>query len=79
MLNVRRLGIFKYDIKEILRASQMDDTITQSFVAQVIAKASRISTKEAKEYIREVEKRGDYSQDVSDDICSLLDRFSIYR
>lgn len=76
---MRRVGGFRYDIREILRDSKMDAETTPSFIANVIAKASRMSIQDAKEYAREVEDRGLFSKDVADDICVLLDRYARYR
>ena len=79
MLNMRKLGDFRYDIREIVSKSQMDESLGPSFIAQVIAKASRISIKDAKNYVKEFEQRGSCSKRVSEDICSLLDRYTKYR
>ena len=45
MLNTHRINPFKYDMNEILEASSMDPSKASSFLASVIAKASRVSTK----------------------------------
>lgn len=79
MLNMRKVGGFKYDIREILSDSKMDAEATPSFIANVIAKASRVSIQDAKEYARELESKGMYSKDIADNICGLLDRYSRYR
>ena len=47
MLNTHRINPFKYDVNEILDASSMDPSTASSFLASVIAKASRVSTKDA--------------------------------
>jgi hypothetical protein len=46
MLNTHRLAPFKYDMNEILDSSAMDEAKASSFLASVIAKASRQLTKE---------------------------------
>lgn len=79
MLNLHRINPFRYDMREIMGYSEMDESTTPSFIASVVAKASRVSTKEAKEYIREFEVKGDISKRDADDICRLLDRYSKYR
>jgi len=79
MLNMRRVGIFRYDMREILKDSKMDTEIAPSFIANVITKASRVSIQDAKEYAREMERRGFFSREVADDICGLLDRYARYR
>jgi hypothetical protein len=79
MLNLHRLGSFKYDLREILNASPMDKTLIPSVVANIIAKASRVSVKETKEYIRSIEKEGIVDKIAADDTCTLLDRYSKWR
>lgn len=79
MLNLRRLGSFRYDIREVLSRSKVDEALASSVVANTIAKASRVSISEAKSYTREVQAQGGFDKEVSDAICSLLDRYSKYR
>lgn len=79
MLNISRLGGFKYDIREIFSECHLDEEIRQSFLANIIAKASRVSILEAKQYIRQKESEGMLSNEVSEDMCDLLDRYSKFR
>jgi hypothetical protein len=79
MLNLHRLGSFKYDLREILNAAPMDKTVIPSIVANIIAKASRVSVKETKEYVREIETLGTIDWVAADDVCTLLDRYSKWR
>lgn len=79
MLNLHRLGSFKYDLREILNASPMDKTTIPTVVANIIAKASRVSISETKDYIREIEKEGVIDKIAADDSISLLDRYSKWR
>ncbi|MDD1773372.1 MAG: hypothetical protein LUQ14_01960 [Methanomassiliicoccales archaeon] len=79
MLNISRLGGFKYDLKEIIRRSQMDETFAPSFIASIVAKASRISIQDAKSYVKEAKDIGKYSDAVTNEICGLLDYYSKYR
>lgn len=79
MLNTHRLNPFKYDMNEILSASSMDPSMAISFLASVIAKASRISTRDAKTYVRENLDEGYLTKSESDRICKLLDKYSKYR
>ena len=79
MLNLRRLGSFRYDIRDILAHTDIDEALASAVVANVIAKASRVSIADAKTYVREIQAQGGLHQDVADDICSLLDRYSKYR
>jgi len=79
MLNTHKLSPFKYDMNEILSASRMDPAKASSFLATVIAKASRISTKAAKEFVKTYLDAGDLTKDEYDKICKLLDKYSKYR
>jgi hypothetical protein len=79
MLNLQRLSDFKYYARGVLSNSQMDETNTPVFMANVIAKASRVSIQDAKSYVRDVEKQGVCSKEVSDNVCGLLDRYATYR
>jgi len=79
MLNTHKLSPFKYDMNEILSASRMDPAKASSFLATVIAKASRISTKAAKEFAKTFLDSGDLTKDEYDKICKLLDKYSKFR
>jgi|APFre7841882724_1041349.scaffolds.fasta_scaffold04330_4 hypothetical protein len=79
MLNLSRLGGFKYDIREIFADCEMDSTYASALLANIIAKASRVSISEAKGYVRSEQMRGAYPTEISEDICILLDRYSKYR
>ena len=79
MLNTHRINPFKYDVNEVLSASIMDPSKASSFLASVIAKASRVSTKDAKEFIKTFLDSGDLTKEEHDKICKLLDRYSKYR
>ncbi len=79
MLNIGRLGGFKYDLREIVRRSQIDESFAPSFIASIVAKASRISIQDAKTYVKETKDVGKYSDAVSNEICGLLDYYSKYR
>ena len=79
MLNTHRINPFKYDMNEILDASSMDPAKASSFLASVIAKASRVSTKDAKDFVKTFLDAGDLTKDEHDKICKLLDRYSRWR
>ena len=79
MLNLGRITSFRYDIREIMRHYEIEDSAASSVVASVIAKGSRISINSAMDYVREQEKAGTYPREVSEEICDLLDRFSKLR
>ena len=79
MLNTHRINPFKYDMNQILDASAMDPAKASSFLASVIAKASRVSTKDAKDFVRTLQDAGDLTKDEVDKINKLLDKYSRYR
>jgi hypothetical protein len=79
MLNTHKINPFKYDMNEILTASAMDPSKASAFLASVIAKASRVSSRDAKDFIRTFVDSGDITKDESDKMCKLLDRYSKFR
>ncbi|MDR0309163.1 MAG: hypothetical protein LBH88_00170 [Candidatus Methanoplasma sp.] len=79
MLNTQRLAPFKYDMNELLSASAMDPAKASSFLATVIAKASRVSTKDAKEFAKTFLEAGDLTKEEFDRACKLMDKYSKYR
>ncbi|MCQ2069911.1 MAG: hypothetical protein MJZ68_02135, partial [archaeon] len=79
MLNTHKLNPFKYDMNEILSQSSMDPTMASSFLATVIAKASRISTRDAKDYAKTFVDEGNLTKDEFDKVSKLMDRYSKYR
>ena len=79
MLNTHRINPFKYDMNQILDASAMDPAKASSFLASIIAKASRVSTKDAKDFVRTFQDAGDLTKDEVDKISKLLDKYSRYR
>jgi hypothetical protein len=48
-------------------------------VANVMAKASRVSIEDAKKYVHDVEQSGGLDSEATECICILLDRYSRYR
>jgi hypothetical protein len=79
MLNMRRLGEFKYDVKEVMNANEVDPAFMQTFIASIIAKASRQSIVEAKQYVRDQNASGIINKDISDNLLYLLDRYTKYQ
>lgn len=79
MLNTHRINPFKYDMKQILDESTMDPSKASAFLASVIAKASRVSTRDAKDFIKTFVDEGDLTKDEADKMGKLLDKYSRYR
>lgn len=79
MLNTHRIAPFKYDLNETIQTTRMDPATASSFTASVIAKASRQSARDAKEYVREFVDSGHFTKEESDRVCRLIDKYSKYR
>jgi len=79
MLNTHKIAPFKYDMNEILNNSSMDSSVASSFLATVIAKSSRVSTRDAKEFVRGHLDKGDLTKEEYDRVCRLMDKYSKYR
>ena len=79
MLNVGRLNSVKYGLREIMAHYEVDEAVARTIIASVIAKASRISIVSARDYVRDQEKAGTVSHDVSNEICMVLDQHSKLR
>lgn len=79
MLNVGRLNSVKYGLREIMAHYEVDEATARTIIASVIAKASRISIASARDYVRDQEKTGVVSHDVSNEICMVLDQHSKLR
>ncbi|MCL2711734.1 MAG: hypothetical protein FWD37_00450 [Methanomassiliicoccaceae archaeon] len=79
MLNTNRMAPFKYDMNEILSSSSMDASVASSFLASIVAKASRVSTRDAKDYAKTFLESGELTKEEYDRICRLMDRYSKFR
>ncbi|AGI47279.1 hypothetical protein TALC_00269 [Thermoplasmatales archaeon BRNA1] len=79
MLSMHKVTPFKYDMNQILMTSSMDPSMASGFLATIVAKASRVSIKDAKEYIGTFLEAGNITKDEHDKFCKLLDRYSKYR
>ena len=79
MLSKDKMDIFKYKLQDLCTKYKIDEKIATPFIANIIAKASRNSIFEAKDYIQEKEKEGMIQADISHEIFNLLDRYSRMR
>ena len=80
LLNRKRVGIFKYEIREILGRTKLDENTQATMIASIIAKASRVGIEEAKDYVEAMaEDLEGLDYESRDDIYRLLDRFTKYR
>jgi len=79
MLNVRAVRSFKYDLREILAGSQIDDEHVNTFIANLISKASRNSLQDGKDYVKEFAGEEGFSEETAAKVCRLLDRYKKWR
>ncbi len=79
MLNLRRKNVFRYDARSLLANFKVDEALSSTVIANVIAKASKVGIDEAKGYVRELEERGAFGKEVGQELCMLLDKYTLYR
>ncbi|MDD1772450.1 MAG: hypothetical protein LUQ09_05965 [Methanomassiliicoccales archaeon] len=79
MLNQRRMNEFRYDVRELFVENQMDPDLATTFLASIMAKASRASIRDAKDFVRDQEDAAIITKQVADGICYLLDRYTKYQ
>jgi len=79
MLNVAYQDVFRYELRRIFVEAEVDPDDYASLVAQIIAKASRISIEEAKVFLDKLVEREEMAGDVAEAISRLLDRNTRYR
>jgi len=80
LLNMRHQIVFKYDLREILAETKLDDTVKTTLIASIIAKGSRQGIQEAKDYVYSM---GDANEGLDEAACDriaqLLNRYTKYR
>ncbi len=79
MLNLRHKDVFKYHLTRILERSEMREDHRQTFIANILSKASQASIEEAKDYIALVVDQGHIEEERAQDIHHLLDRYATHR
>lgn len=79
MLDLRREGHFKYDLKEILSKSSLPPEQMAGFAATLFSKGSRLSTGEAKDWVTSKLTENAITKAERDAINTLLDRYSKWR
>lgn len=79
MLNLNRITMFRYGIRDIMSSYEIDKAVATTVIASVVAKGSRISIDSAKVFVRGQEKTGSYPTEAADEICDLLEKFSKFR
>lgn len=79
MLDLRREGHFKYDLREVLSKSSLPPEQLQAFAATIFSKGSRQSTVEAKEWVTQKLNEQVITKPERDAINTLIDRYSKFR
>ena len=79
MLDLRREGHFKYDLKDVLSRSSLPPEQMAAFVATIFSKGSRQSTIDAKEWVTQKLTENVITKPERDAINTLIDRYSRYR
>jgi hypothetical protein len=79
MLNLGRLTVFRYGMREIMSNYEVEESAARSLIASVMAKASRISIASAKEFMMEQERMGICPSAATDEVYDLLEKHSTYR
>jgi hypothetical protein len=78
-LDLRKVNYFKYDAQEIFDTTKLDEKLWNSLIASIVAKASRVGIKEAKEYIRKMEDEDVLPNEIGKELNYLLDKYKRWR
>ena len=76
MLDLSKKRVFKYHLTRLVERSEMQEDHQQTFIANVLGKASQNSIRDAKEYVGSIVEEGLIEQGLEGDISKLLDRFT---
>ncbi len=79
MLDLRREGHFRFDLKEVLLTSSVPPEQMAAFGATILSKGARISTAAAKEYVTAKLEAAQLTKPERDAINTLIDRYSRWR
>jgi len=79
MLNVAYQDVFRYELRRIFAEAGVDPDDYAPLVAQIIAKAARISIEEANIFLESLVEREEMAEDTAAAISKLLDRNTRYR
>lgn len=79
MLDLRREGHFKYDLKEVLGKSSLPPEAIASFAATIFSKGSRQSTVDAKDWVTAKLNEQVITKAERDAINTVIDRYSKFR
>lgn len=79
LLDLSHESIFRYDMEDILTASDIPEDRVKSMVAMIWSRASRMGIPDAKEFVHEKAKEGIFDATAEKKIIRLLDQNSTYR
>jgi len=79
MLDLRKLNYFRYDAKEIFNSTNLDQKVWNPLLVSIVTKASRLSIKEAKDYIDRIAEEGVINQDTTKELIHLLEKYKRWR
>lgn len=79
MLNMGQEKLFRFSLRDVFARHEVDPKVADPLGSMIIAKGSRASIDEAKDFIDEKVKTGVIKGEVADDLFSLLDRFITWR
>jgi hypothetical protein len=74
MLNRANIDVFRYEMRDILEGSAMDEGYRESFIATVMGKGLQISSDEAKAFVDEVLERGDIDEESAKRVHRTIER-----
>jgi hypothetical protein len=78
-LDLRKLNYFRYDAKEVFFSTDLEQRIWNPLCASIVTKASRISIKDAKEYINNLEEEKVITKETAIALIQLLDKYKRWR
>jgi hypothetical protein len=78
-LDLRRTNYFKYDATEVFNSTEIEQKIWNPYLASIVTKASRISIKDAKDYIFKLEDEGLLAKPIASELAQLLDKYKRWR
>jgi hypothetical protein len=79
MLDLRREGHFKFDLKEMLSRSSLPPEQLAAFAATIFSKGARQSTVDAKDWVTSKLHEQVITKAERDAINTLIDRYSKWR
>lgn len=79
MLDMRREQHFRYDLREALNDHAVPLEQVNAISATIFSKGSRVSTDEAKAFVRQKVEEGVIPPEVRDRVLGLVERYSTWR